>query len=165
MRRPFNFTLLLFSLFAFGSCKKDKIDGAVITDPAFASQLMTSPEAMIIGNDSLLLTTYAGIDEMPRVGSSDDDGSGIGCGIYLTYRDSLPITAGIKLTKLYVIYNGMVWTSQLTQYSNPPTVTIQGGAENGPKNFGGFVDVVCEFEMNNITYRIIAKHQEVHISI
>lgn len=156
-------SMVLIILLAFYSCTKDKIDGSIQTDTAFADSLRASPAGVQIDSDSLLLTTDVWRDFMPEIGKN---GSGLYCANQLIYKDSLPIPSGLKLKNQYVINGNQIWTNQHPEISNEEPFTIRGVISDGPR-WGPdiFVDVVCEFEIENKTYRIIAKQQKIDATL
>jgi len=154
------FILVLIILLTFYSCKKDKVSGNIQTDTALADSLRLTPTALQIGNDSLFLTTYVWRDFMPTTGK---DGSVLYCSNQLTYKDSLPIPAGLEFKTQYVISGNQVWTNEHVDIDSGNPYVIRGVINGGPKwEPGIFVDVVCEFEISNQTYRIIVKQQKIN---
>ena len=152
------FVAVLIVLLALNSCKKDQIDGSTQTNLALADSLRLSASTILIGNDSLYLTTYVWRDFMPLIGN---DGSGLYCSNQLNYKDGLPIPLGLKLKTQYVINENQVWANHHPDIYNEQAL-IRGVVSNGPK-WGPdiFVDVVCEFEIDDHTYRIIARQQKI----
>lgn len=157
LRRFITVSIIFLTLY---SCKKDKVDGNIQTNVALADSLRFSPVAVQIDNDSMFLTTYVWRDFMHTTGK---DGSGLYCSNQLTYKDSLPIPAGLKFKTQYVINGNQVWTNQHVDIDDQESNLIRAGINGGPK-WGPniFVDVVCEFEIDNQTYRIIAKQQKIN---
>ncbi|MDQ2721178.1 MAG: hypothetical protein M3Z26_15630 [Bacteroidota bacterium] len=151
--------VVIVILFAFYSCSKDKIDGSVQTNADLANALRLSPVAIQIDSDSLFLTTSLWRNFMPE---TEKNGSGLYCSNKLAHKDSIPIPPELKLKNLYVINGNQIWTSQDPQISKEEPSSIRIFINSGPK-WGPdvFVDVVCEFEINKKTYRIIAKQQEI----
>jgi|SRR5690554_241548 len=150
-------SLLLF--IGLISCNKEKVDGEIKTDPELASDLKSSPENIVLGNNEFVLTTYLWRDFMPI---AEENGSPMMCINYLTEKDSLTITHSIKLKKQYVIKGNEIWTADYSEIKNPNDFTIEGVVREGPKwgpNIN--VDVICEFEVSGITYRILAKSQKI----
>ena len=154
------FVAILIIIISLNSCKKDQLNGNTQTNAALADSLRLSPFAAQIDNDSLFLSTYVWRNFMPGIGK---DGSGLYCSNQLTYKDSLPIPSGLKLKTQYVINENQIWTNQHPEINYEQSSIIEGSVSGGPK-WGPdiFVDVVCEFEIDNHTYRIIAKHQKIN---
>lgn len=151
------FAIVLLFLLAMNSCKKDQINGNTQTNPALADTLRLGPSAIRIGNDSLFLSTYVWRNFMPGIGKN---GSGLYCSNQLFYKDSLPIPSGLKLKTQYVINANQVWTDQHPDIDNDLPSRTTATISNGPKwEPNIFVDVVCEFELNNHTYKIVARGQ------
>ena len=154
------FTTALVILFTCYSCKKDKVDVNVQTDTALADSLRLSPAAVQIGNDSLFFSTYVWRDFMPMIGK---DGSGLYCSNQLTYKDSLPIPSGLTIKTQYVINGNQVWADQYPNVNNEESSVIEAVINGGPKWAPDIlVDVVCEFKIDNHTYRIIARQQKIN---
>ena len=157
LRRFIIVSIILLTLY---SCKKDKVNGNIQTNVALADSLRINPVAVQIGNDSIFLTTYLWRDFMPTTGK---DGSGLYCTNQLTYKDSLSIPTGLKFKTQYVINGDQVWANQNVDIDDGESNLIRAGINGGPKwGPGIFVDVVCEFEIDNQTYRIIAKQQKIN---
>ena len=155
--------VLLILLIGLISCKKEKIDGKIngeiITDPEFASELNSSPEIITIGNNTFVLTTYLWRNFMPF---AEEDGSSLTCINSLTEKDSLSIASTIELKKQYVIKGNEIWTAGYSEIRTPHDYIIEGVVREGPKWGPGInVYVVCEFESNGTVYRILAKSQEI----
>ncbi len=142
------------------SCKKEVVDGNIKTNSKLASELKSSPEAIMIGNNNLILETYLWRDFMPV---AEVGGSKLLCVNKLTDIDSLAILNTISLKKQYVINGDEIWMADYTAVTNNPPHILQGSTQNGPK-WGPdiYVDVVCEFEHAGTTYRIIAKSQMIY---
>jgi len=150
----------LIILLGIISCKKEKIDGKIKTDSEFASELKSSPENITIGNNTFFLTTYLWRDFMPV---AEENGSPLTCVNSLTEKDSLSIASTIELKKQYVIKENEIWTANYSEISNPKDFVIEGVVREGPKWGPNItVDVVCEFESDGATYRILAKSQEIN---
>ena len=142
------------------SCKKEKIDGKIKTNAEFASDLKSSPENIVIGNNTFVLTTYLWRDFMPI---AEENGSPMICINSLTEKDSLTITDSIELKKQYVVNGDEIWTADYSEIKKPSDFIIEGVVREGPKwgpNIN--VDVVCEFEISGTTYRILAKSQKIN---
>jgi hypothetical protein len=144
----------------FFSCKKEKVVGKIKTDPEFASELKSSPENIVIGNNTLVLATYLWRDFMPI---AEENGSPMICINFLTEKDSLTITHSIDLKKQYVVNGNEVWTADYSEVKKSSDFIIEGLVREGPKwgpNIN--VDVICEFETSGSTYRVLAKSQEIN---
>jgi len=152
------FVAVLIVLLVLNSCKKDQNDGSTQTNMALADSLRLSASTIRIGDDSLFLTTYVWRDFMPPIGN---DGSGLYCSNQLNYKDDLPIPLGLKLKTQYVINENKIWGNQHPDIYNEQAL-LRGVISNGPK-WGPdiLVDVVCEFEIDRHTYRIIASQQKI----
>jgi hypothetical protein len=151
--------VMLFTLYACSKDKKDKMEGGVQTDTTLADSLRLSPASILINNDSLLLSAYLWRDFMPGTG---ENGSGLYCSSKVMFKDSLPIPSGLIFKKLYVIDANQIWTNQQIVIDHENPSVIKGVVSNGPKwGPATFVDVVCELEINNTIYRLIAKQQKI----
>ncbi len=151
-------TLIIVAIFiGLCSCKKGLIKGMIIKDNGFALELRASPEKLLIGNNTLVLSTYLWRDFMPI---AEENGSKMICINHLTEVDSIPILSTIKLKKQFVIKGNEIWKANYGEVNNYGTYKLEGVVRNGPKWGPDIeVDVVCEFENSGVTYRILAKSQ------
>ncbi|MGB0998843.1 MAG: hypothetical protein ACPGVE_00735, partial [Flavobacteriales bacterium] len=80
----------------------------------------------------------------------------------LTEVSGIAISNSIQLKKQYVIKGNEIWTADYSKIKTNLEFIIEGFVEDGPKWGPDIeVDVVCEFETNGITYRIMAKSQNI----
>lgn len=143
------------------SCEKEETKGAEIkNDPALAAELKASPEAIVIGNNSLLLETYLWRDFMP---DGNTGGSALFSVNKLTGDVGAAIPESISLKKQYVIKGDEIWISDYSEVRNSPANVLEGVVRDGPEWGPDInVDVVCEFEREGQTFRILAKSQKIH---
>ena len=91
------------------------------------------------------------------------DTSGLSCSYQLTYKDRGPMPPELIFKAQYVINGNQVWEDQNASFQNEAPYIFDGNISNGPKwGIGIYVDVVCEFQIENRTYRIIAKQQKIY---
>ncbi len=97
--------IILIIFFAFNGCRKDKTDGSMQTNVAFANSLRLSPAGIIISNDSLLMSASLNRDFMPMQNSN---GSGLECSIQIYFKNSLPLPLEVTLRKIYVMNGNQI---------------------------------------------------------
>lgn len=147
---------ILVSLLIFG-CKEDN-DG--FDNPLLASQLKLSKDTLLIGENTLALTTYVYRDFMPV---AEEDGSAMLSACKIADVDSIPFSSPLSLKKQYVINGDLVWVTEIGEISTPSSFEQEGVSRGGPKWGPEInVDVVCEFSNQGTIYRIIARDQEIH---
>jgi len=151
--------LNLFILCALIACNKYKTEGTIQTNSAFADTLRLSPEIIQVGANTFYLQSNLWRDFMPQ---SPPNGKPLICISALIEKDSLPIPASVKLIKQYVVYGNDIWTDQYSGISSYQSFILEGTARNGPK-WGPdiLVDVICEFQIGNSIFRVIAKQQKI----
>lgn len=154
--------IVLTIVFGLISCEKEKIEVhevKIINDPKFAQELKESPESIIIGNNTLFLTTYLWRDFMPI---AEENGSKMMCVNKLTELNSIPISSTIELKKQYIIKGNEIWMAEY-EIKKSFDFILEGFVRDGPK-WGPYieVDVVCEFENSGTTHRVLAKSQIIH---
>lgn len=133
------------------------MEGKIKKDAAFADELRSSPEKINVGNNNLVLTTFLWRDFMPV---AEKNGSPLYCINKLTDTDSTTISNDIFLKKQYVIKDNEIWTAEYSEIKESPEFILEGFIKNGPKWGPGItVDIICEFEIQGVTYRILAKSQ------
>lgn len=152
--------IVLTLVVGLSACKKEEeIEGKTKVDPKLAQELWSSAENLVIGNNTLVLSTYLWRDFMP---SAEENGSSLICINKLTEVDSMPILNTISLKKQYVIKDNEIWTADYTEIKNDIDFILEGVVRDGPKWGPDIeVDVVCEFENSGTTYRILAKSQAI----
>ena len=80
-----NYTSVLSLLIGLTSCKKVKNNEDIMTDFEYASQLNSTYETIVIGDNSFILTTYIWRDFMPV---AEENGSPVICINKLTEKVS-----------------------------------------------------------------------------
>jgi len=151
--------LSLFILYALTACNKYKTEGNVQTNSTFADTLRLSSEAIQVGANTFYLKTSLWRDFMPQ---SPPNGKPLICVSDLIEKDSLPIPANVKLIKQYVVYGNDIWTDQYSGINSYQSFILEGTTRNGPK-WGPdvLVDVICEFQIGNSIFRLIARQQKI----
>lgn len=127
------------------------ISTKITNDAQLAKQLRLSPDTLTIGNNQFILNAglWRDMSQIPKGGQTN-------CYSELTeINDLLPDT--ILLTKQYVINGDEIWTGDFERIKKTKKA-IEARVSNGPKwPINSKVDVICEFEYLEKTYRIIAK--------
>ena len=145
-------------LLAFYACKKDKVEGTVTTDTALAHILRSSPDTISYNSNILFLTGTLWRDFMPE----QTNGSGLYSADSLIDKTGTDIPSNLKVRKQYVINGDEVWTSDFDRLTADSPGLLEMRSDNGPKwGPGIYVDVVCEFQIGDTIYRIIAKHEKI----
>jgi hypothetical protein len=151
--------IIVFILLAFISCNKNKIDGTLQTNTAWADSLRLSPDTITFSGVTFYLKADLSRDFMPQ---SPQNGKLLLCSNNLVEKDSLPIPSNLKLIKQYVVNGNDIWTNGYSQINNYQNFILQGIVRDGPKWGPNItVDVICEFTIGNSMFRIIAKQQEI----
>lgn len=158
-----NVILVLLGIVAcFFSCEKANLETEenIKVDSELVSELKSAPESLTIENNTLVLNTYLWRDFMPI---AEENGSKLYAVHKLTEINEQPILSAIILKKQYVIKNDEIWTAEYSQTKTTHPHLLEGYVNNGPK-WGPHseVDVVCEFEHLGVTYRLLAKSQQIH---
>lgn len=152
-----NILLTLIAFIGLSSCKKDTIENNIKNDPKFATELQLSPESVKLDDHNLVLTPYLWRDFMPI---SEEDGNKMVCSNKLTESNGMTIPNTIVLKKQYLIKDNDIWTANYNEVRRTTAFIVEGIVRNGPKWGPNIrVDVVCEFEVNGKTYRILAESQ------
>jgi hypothetical protein len=155
MSNPILITLTL--LLGLSVCQKEKVEDRIKNDPKFAEELRQSPDSITIANNKLVLSTYLWRDFMPI---SEENGSKMICINMVTEVDKIPILHNIILKKQYVILGNEIWTADYLEIRKISDFIIEGIVRDGPKWGPSIeVDVVCEFDYDGTTYRILSKSQ------
>ena len=137
--------LIVLIILTHYSCQKDELKGEIITDQAFIEKLYTnSSETLIIDNQNLVLETEIYRNFFPG-GPFDDKERRLVAPVWIVNVDSVQLTNNLSITKLYVINNDQVWTSEPD--TNPDTYTPENKlyliSNGGPEwETGLYVDVV-----------------------
>ena len=108
------------------------------------NQLLSSPDTITVEGTRLYLTTSMYRDFMPV---SPPDGKPLVAECLITSTDTMDITRLISADAIWVVYQGQVWKSWLTDPVNPPDLIwpncVAKIALNGPKwGPGVTVDVI-----------------------
>jgi hypothetical protein len=153
-----NFILITLTLLlGLSAHQKEKVEFGIKNDPKFAEELRSSPEIITIDKYNLILTTYLWRDFMPI---SEENGRKMICINKLTEVEKNPILPNITLKKQYVILGNEIWTADYLEIRKISKFIIEGIVRDGPK-WGPCieVDVVCEFDYEGTTHRILSKSQ------
>jgi hypothetical protein len=155
-----NLTILfLLTVPCLTSC--DKPD--VTEDPDLLNSLYAnSDDTLKIGKRELILETDLSRNLMP--GGPIPTKRPLVALIFLVDIDSLPITPGINITRLYVIKDQLIWISKPVDSNQPrvPDFKLDKVSNDGPEwETGIYVDVVVEVVNNppDEKYLLIARHQ------
>jgi len=149
--------IILTLLLGLSVCQKEKVEDRIKNDPKFAEELRQSPDSITIANNKLVLSTYLWRDLMPI---SEENGSKMICINKVTEVDKIPILPNIILKKQYVILGNEIWTADYLEIRKISDFIIEGIVRDGPKWGPSIeVDVVCEFDYDGTTYRILSKSQ------
>lgn len=105
------------------------------------SQLLASPDTIIVDGRQLYLATYLNRDFMPI---SPPDGKPLVVNCYVSSTDTLDVNELISTDAIWVVYLGQVWRSWLTTPTAPINPywakSVAGIARDGPK-WGPHVNV------------------------
>lgn len=143
------------------SCKKDVEKSK--SGFEFIHVLESSPQTVVVENNSLVLETNLSRDFQPIC---EEDGGPLYCCLELKNDQNLNLHEKIQLKKIYVIHGGKVWSKDIQDYNSGPENSVKGIAFNGPKWGPDItVDVVCEFKYNGIFRRILSKNQNIYAVI
>lgn len=144
------------------SCEKEPFEnvGNIKVDSVFADELKSLPDSLIIESNTLILNTFLWRDYMSN---SEKNGSKMYSVNKLTEIDEQPILSTISLKKQYIVKDHEIWTAEYVQINDSPSYILEGYVNGGPKWGPNIkVDVICEFEHLGITYRILAKSQQIY---
>ena len=158
-----SFLLVLFLCY-FVSCAEDQknidVESLVVTDLAFANQIKSSPEQIVIGSGRLTLYTYFWRDFMP---STEENGSPLMGVIRFEGQTGAILSNTISLSKLYVVNDNNIWICDVFETRIVDNDIWEAVFRNGPKWEPGIdVDVICEFESLGQSYRLMAKSQTIN---
>ncbi|MFN2429577.1 MAG: hypothetical protein ABR574_06155 [Cryomorphaceae bacterium] len=151
--------LVIILSLALLSCDKESHDGNVLSNPTLANQLRQSADTVYVNDNALVLTSYTYRDFMPI---AEENGSDMRSSVKLTDVDSAAITGVIELKRNFVLNSNDIW---IASYKNPNrnadyqvSATVTKGPKWGPDVS---VDLVCEFEIYGVTYRLIDRNTNV----
>ncbi len=134
------------------SCKKEK-------HQTFADELRQSPEQITFETKTLDLIASLRRDFMPI---SEPGGSPLYANSTIIEVDSQDIPESIHLIKHFIIHGDEIWETEFTKINTLYSWAIRGSSQNGPKWGPDIeVDVVCEFELNGKTHRILEKSTQI----
>ncbi|RLD89388.1 MAG: hypothetical protein DRJ09_06695 [Bacteroidetes bacterium] len=132
--------LLLFG----NSCRKDKLDGEVLNNPALVEELYSkAKDTVVFNNQHLVPETELYRDFFP--GKPTSSKTNLQVLLWLISADSSSISGKYSVTKLYVINNNDVWISEPNERNDDylPDYKSHYVSINGPQwNTGLKVDVV-----------------------
>ena len=137
--------LVIIAILLFGnSCRKDKLDGEVLNNPALAAELYSkAKDTIVFENQHLVLETELYRDFFPGMPSSDK--TNLQALLWLVSMDSSSIAGQYFVTKLYIINNDEVWISEPDKRNDDylPDYKSHYVSINGPQWETGLkVDVV-----------------------
>lgn len=148
-------------MIGISSCKKD----SEAPKTEFIEVLKNSPEAVMVGNNTLTIDASLWRDFMPGNGSSEN-GSPLYCVVELKNSQDLDLHDNITLKHVYVINGNELWKNALTEQDHGLAHIVAGYANGGPIWGPDIqVDVVCEFEYNGIMRRIISKSENIEMTM
>ena len=154
------YVMLMISFVGLGSCEKEHLKDTVTVDAELAKELRSNPETIALANNNLVLETYLWRDFMPVSPPSGSKMIGVG---KLTDVNQVRIPQSITLRKQYVIKGDEIWIANYGEIRNSPEHILEGVVRNGPQwDTGIEVDVVCEFQHQGKTYRLLAKSQPIN---
>jgi hypothetical protein len=156
--------LIFLNILTLFSCQKEKLEGEIINDPAFIENLYTnSLDTVIIDNQNLILETVIYRDFFPG-GPINNKDRRLFALIWIVNTDSILISQNFIVSKLYIIKNNQVWTSE--PRTNPDSFTPEYKSylisKGGPEwETGIYVDVVISVSdlINSKEKFLIARNQ------
>jgi hypothetical protein len=151
--------VLLISLVLLISCEKPDVSE---NSNLVNSLLANSNDTITIGNSKYILETDLSRDFMPNYQHKRP----LVALIFLVNIDSLPIPSDIDISKLYVIKDQLIWTSNPVDSNQPqvPDFKLDKIRNDGPEwDVNIFVDVVAEVinKTTNDKILIIARQQKI----
>ncbi len=153
------FTVLLTSIFLFISCEKPDVSE---NSNLVSSLLANSNDTIEIGTRKYIIETDLSRDFMPGYQHKRP----LVALIFLVNIDSLPIPSNIDISKLYVIKDQLVWTSNPSDSNQPqvPDFKLDKLRNDGPEwDVNIYVDVVAEVINKSTSDKIliIARQQKI----
>jgi hypothetical protein len=151
------------------SCKKEKVSIEIIDDPLLLAGLYSiSMDTLNLGTSQYILNTYLNRDFFPGVPTPKNPIHPLTASIILLNCDSLPVADNLKIDKLYVIYNQLIWISfpvDNKQHYYPYQLhrVSVNGPEWGPDNNADVILKIID-DSNQKEYYLIAKNQEIFIT-
>jgi len=155
--------IILFILTQY-SCQKDKLEGQIITDPIYIENLYSnSKDTIIIDNQNLVLETEIYRNFFPG-GPIDDKDRRLVAQLWIVNIDTILLTQNLSISKLYIINNDQVWTSEpeTTPDNYTPENKLYLISKSGPEwETGLYVDVVISMTnlIDNKEKLLIARNQ------
>jgi hypothetical protein len=118
--------------------------------------LLAAPEEITIDGRSLTLETYLWRDLMPGAGQK-----GLLALIRVTAIDRQPFPSGVDADRIWVVYEGAIWETELSEPNMDTPYQLakmaRGGPEWGPSVY---VDVIVRIvHINGNRYLLRASHQ------
>jgi len=153
------FTVLLTFLILLVSCEKpDVSENSNLVNSLQAN----SNDTIEIGTSKYILETYLSRDFMPGYQHKRP----LVALIFLVNIDSLPIPSNIDISKLYVIKDKLIWTSNPVDSNQPqvPDFKLDKLRNDGPEwDVNIYVDVVAEVINKSTSDKvlIIARQQKI----
>jgi hypothetical protein len=153
------FIVILTFLIILVSCEKpDVSENSNLVNSLNAS----SRDTIEIGTNKYILEAYLSRDFMPGYQRKRP----LVALIYLVNIDSLPISSNVDISKLYVIKDQLIWTSNPVDSNQPqvPDFKIDKLRNDGPEwDVDTYVDVVAEVinKSTNDKFLIIARQQKI----
>ncbi len=162
---PTSLSIILFSFCFFSSCEKDNFEGIIIKDEEFINNLYSkSSDTIIVDNQSLILETLVYRDFFP--GGPIKQNTRLIASVDLVNTDSVLMTQNFNVTKLYLINENQVWSSdpKFDLDSYMPNFKKRLYSTSGPEwDTGILIDVVVSIidKSNNIEKFLIARNQTI----
>jgi|WetSurMetagenome_2_1015567.scaffolds.fasta_scaffold410267_1 hypothetical protein len=153
----FLLTLLLITIFSIVSCKKPDVD----ENPELVKSLHSNAkDTVAINSKKYILQAELSRDFMPGYQHKRP----LVALIFLVNIDSSAISSNINITRLYVINDQLIWTSDPVDFVDPQVPNFKLGrlSNQGPEwPAGTYVDVVAEVfnDLNKSKYLIITRQQ------
>jgi hypothetical protein len=154
MNKTIFFLLIVLSVIEV-SCQKD---GVLKDSSKKAEELRKTAETATIDSREYYITCFAWRDFMPGP-EAEAGGSPLMCGIELHTKSD-----DIELKKLSIVNGDEIWIMKIGEIKNHKSF-YSGMVRNGPKwEIGILVDVICEFTLDDKTFKVQAKQQVIKAS-
>lgn len=135
------------------------MNGEVINNSTFAAELSASADTIVTGPYTFFLKTLVWRDFMAGGG---ENSSSLICNHELTNLGGSAISNSVILKKQYIVLGNETWISTFSDVHRDSEHIIRGVARKGPLwKPGTYVHIICEFENNGETFRIISKAQRI----
>jgi hypothetical protein len=154
---------LVSVLMSLISCEKDKTEGDVVTDSELVKNLLSKcSDTLTFDSCDYVLEVSLYRDYFPGVPLTVS--RPLIASVFLVNLDGEPVSADLKIEKLYVINNDQIWIASLKNGvdSITPTYKLNKLNTGGPEwDTGTYVDVIMEIESKFPVkdFFLIARHQ------